>query len=156
MEEQYDTSVIEESANKLLDSLSEISVMNPDLSAGDRAEHEFLRQVFRPICYYLVSYNIPVPQPTISSLLETVLSYDVKVDDEARNTLLEAYVNPPAPTDWTLESQKIRNPKNLFTIPSPDPLLRLSYTCHLYLPKPIRQHLALVFYFGGDDLSQIK
>ncbi len=156
MEEQYDTSAIEETAEALLDKLSEISVIAPDLSDEERAEHEFLRQVFRPLCYYIAAYDIQVPEPSTSSVIETILTDDTKLDEETRELLQLRYVNPQTPIDWTAESQKIRDPKNLFTNPSPDPLLRLSYRCHMNLPKPVRQHLALVFYFGGDDLSQIK
>jgi hypothetical protein len=152
-EQQYDTSAIEETAEALLDELTEISVIAPDLSEGDRAEHEFLRQVFRPFCYYLAAYDIKIPQPSTSAVIEAILTYDI-IDAETKELLQLLYVNPPTPIDWTAESQKIRDPKNLFTTPSPDPLLRLSYACHHDLPKPVRQHLALVFYFGGDDLSK--
>lgn len=153
MEEQNDTSAIEETAEALLDELSEISIIAPELSDEEKAEHEFLRQVFRPLCYYLAAYNIQLPQPSTSSIIETILKYDIKIDDDIRELLQLRYVNPQTPIDWTTESQKIRDPKNLFTTPSPDPLLRLSETCHMSLPKPVRQHLALVYYFGGDKTS---
>ena len=39
-----------------------------------------------------------------------------------RELLQLGYVNPQTPIDWTTESQKIRDPKNLFTTPSSDPI----------------------------------
>lgn len=153
MQEHHDISEIEETAEALLDQLSEISIIAPDLSDEEKAEHEFLRQVFRPLCYYLAAYNITASQPSTASVIETILKHDVKVDKETQAFLQSRYVNPQPPIDWTTESQKIRDPENLFTTPSPDPLLRLSYTCHMNLPKPVRQHLTLVFYFGGDKTS---
>lgn len=151
MQEEYNTSAIEESAEKLLNTLPELKIADDSLTPAVIAERKFLRQVFRPLCYYVATYEIVLEKQSLKELIKILLERIRHVDESTIKELEEKYVTIKTPIDWVGQARLIRDPKNLFTTPSPDPLLRLSYACHQALPKPVRQHLALVFYFGSDE-----
>jgi hypothetical protein len=150
MPEEYDITAIEETAEKLLNSLPELNIADESLSQQRIAERKFLRQVFRPLCYSAISYKATVEKHSLPGLIAVILNATKQIDGTTRRELEEKYIKPQKPVDWDAESRHIRVPENLKTTPSPEPLLRLSYACHLALPKPVRRHLTLFFYFGSE------